>query len=87
MFGIDKMPVSELFVFSDALAWNGNHFIIHTGNNSNKKMSKTYNIRINSGMCKKSIEYLASPVSAQNKNITALLLYVAPFIGKNVTSM
>jgi hypothetical protein len=52
-----------------------------------KKMSKTYKIRINLGMCKKSIEYLASPVSAQNKNITALLLYVASFIGKNVTSM
>jgi hypothetical protein len=36
------------FVFSVALAWNGEPFIPCKGNNSNKNISETYNLRITS---------------------------------------
>ena len=30
----------RFFVLSIALAWKGNHFVLHMGNNSNKKKSQ-----------------------------------------------
>ena len=36
------------FVFSVALAWNGEPFIPCKGNNSNKNISEAYNLRITS---------------------------------------
>jgi len=36
-----KKVMLNCFVFSVALAWNGNHFVLHKGNNSNKKNVKS----------------------------------------------
>ena len=59
----------KFFVLSIALAWKGNHFVLHMGNNSNKKKSKTYNFRIKLGMCKWSIN-LKWEKSKGSKNIS-----------------
>jgi len=41
---------SVFFVLSVALAWNGNHFAYHKGNNSYDKCKKMYYFRIKLGM-------------------------------------
>ena len=50
----------KFFVFSVALALNGNHFVLCKENNSNNKMFKVYNFRIKSGTGKWSIGCLAA---------------------------
>ena len=46
----------KLFVLSVALSWNGIHFVLRKGNNSNKTMSNEYNFRIKSETGKWSID-------------------------------